>query len=225
MPRTRALLDSSPIAPGARPLKRSASTASLPTPPRTHHKRTHSRGHSPGSDSDSDAELQRGSNDGASLSPNKRRRTSLCVKGQTPTAAEDDFWVRSTGNQSPNLSPITRSSPSPVSPAPLAYHIEPKAPVSPPPSRRQVKGRIARPVTPKRGTSTSQVDNLSGPVRDSPHNPFLEDSPLTLDGTSPAEPRTPSPSTDFAEKPTITYVLYVHLFILFNFSLGVYSHQ
>jgi hypothetical protein len=165
MPRTRPILDSSPIAvasPGVRQpkLKRSASTASLPTPPRTLHKRTRSRSSAWESDSDSRSEDDPllDSDDGALLLGNKKRRMS------------------------------------------------PRAPVSPPPSRRQTTARVARPETPKQSTSTTQVDDSSGPVRDSPNNPFLAHSPL--DGSIP-EPRTPSPPAEFVEKPTITYVLYV----------------
>ncbi|KAL5514413.1 hypothetical protein ACEPAG_2501 [Sanghuangporus baumii] len=53
------------------------------------------------------------------------------------------------------------------------------------------------PSTPKKGKK-----RMDSPIRDSPNNPFLDDSPASLSG-EPVEPRTP---TIPAEKPTIAYV-------------------
>ncbi|KAL5521551.1 hypothetical protein ACEPAF_2299 [Sanghuangporus sanghuang] len=51
--------------------------------------------------------------------------------------------------------------------------------------------------TPKKGKK-----RMDSPIRDSPNNPFLDDSPASLSG-EPVEPRSP---TIPAEKPTIAYV-------------------
>lgn len=62
--------------------------------------------------------------------------------------------------------------------------------------------------------STPKGKARSLPIRDSPNNPFLDDgaSPSSAIDQLP-EPRTP---TAVAEKPTITYVLYVNFFSLFD---------
>ncbi|EJD05450.1 uncharacterized protein FOMMEDRAFT_17748 [Fomitiporia mediterranea MF3/22] len=54
------------------------------------------------------------------------------------------------------------------------------------------------PSTPKKGKARL----VDSPVRDSPNNPFLDDSPPSVSG-EPAEPRT---TTTRPEKPTITYI-------------------
>jgi hypothetical protein len=75
--------------------------------------------------------------------------------------------------------------------------------------------RVRPPVTPPRRASATapkqlRVSTRRAPVRDSPNNPFLADSPATVP-SSPPESRT---STVRQEKPTFTYVLYVFLLIL-----------
>ena len=64
---------------------------------------------------------------------------------------------------------------------------------------------------------TRSVRRRLFPERDSPNNPFLDDkkdggSDVSATTESPdageAEPKTPQP---YIEKPTVTYVLYVHL--------------
>ena len=211
MPKTRRVLDSSPVAipsPKKIPLQRSASTASLPTPPQTHHRRKHSSD----TDSDTDGGIPCDTDDlpvavpadYAVLSRNKKRRR---VKGKNRDNDEDKatFWGRNP-TVTPKAKPLVqekRREPSPpsasTSPVPVLFRSgqSPKAPVSPPPSRR-------RPVTRSVKATSSQVEPpSSGPVRDSPNNPFLAFSPPSL---IDSEPHTPTRSSDFEEKSTITYV-------------------
>ena len=236
MPTTRAA-DSSPIAipPVPRPLKRSASTASLPTPPRTSKKTTRARSRGSVFDSDSDAsDYERaapvGGAGGALFVGAKRRRTGLdalasAIAGSQSAdpadAAEDAFWMGDGGRsqQGSERGTILQSPPD-LAPAPHPKAAAPsatrgRAPMSPPPSRRRTQTvkrtlPLVAPVTPPR-RSTRVVSKgkakVPGPVRDSPNNPFLvnDDSPASVEA-SPAGPRTPSPHK---EKPTLTYVLWV----------------
>lgn len=224
------------LPPIPRPLKRSASTASLPTPPRTHRK--HTRGKSRGScssgESDEDAVLT--SDDELLGEKHKKRRT-----GEAKQVDEEAFWLSGPAaaaaagpvkpeiqNQQPNFksnnaTTIVGSSKA----APLLYRRKQTqvdvAPVSPPPSRRRPavatpKALVTRkpepliatdspPVTPKTRSSTRLV------LRDSPDNPFLatpknhvEDTPSSSDSSA-----NPSPHVPLQERPTIAYVLYVFL--------------
>ncbi|PFH47981.1 hypothetical protein AMATHDRAFT_6242 [Amanita thiersii Skay4041] len=98
------MLDSSPVAippvpelaPAPRPLKRSASLASLPTPPKTRHRPGKRHGRSKGFATDSNSESDAGGSSGASddedeglenVNLHKRRRTSESVED------EDAFWM------------------------------------------------------------------------------------------------------------------------------------
>ncbi|KAF9220820.1 hypothetical protein BS17DRAFT_820333 [Gyrodon lividus] len=241
---TNQVLDSSPVPipplrnPDAlpRPLKRSASVASLPTPPRTRHKRSRSRALSSASrhgsnDSGSASELDddlgggytarikraksRSSDESHSdhtehESPDrKKRRTQEALPGRDEEEDdENSFWTGRSGglchekeHKQPETEKELESSPSP---ALLRYRV--KAPVSPPPSRRQPQIQPARaasveragsrsasgaPVTPPRRLflrppSPSAVDAFTTPTklkvtniwpkRDSPNNPFLVDA-------------------------------------------------
>ncbi|KAF8838389.1 hypothetical protein BDN67DRAFT_1004314 [Paxillus ammoniavirescens] len=244
---TSQVLDSSPVPipslrdPDAltRPLKRSASVASLPTPPRTRHKRSRSRHLSSASrhgsdDSGSASELDDDLGGGYSArikraktrskikgtdsqgdhtedeSPDKKkRRTQEVLPGHDEEEDEEgSFWRGRSGHTShekehkkPETEKEVDSSPSP---ALLNYRV--RAPVSPPPSRRQPQIQPARaasveragsrstsaaPVTPPRRlflrpSSPSAVDAFKTPTkpkatkiwprRDSPNNPFLVDA-------------------------------------------------
>lgn len=236
-----AILDSSPVAiPPVRTLKRSASIASLPTPPRTHHKRTSSYSHSHSHDTDSnssdgehgdEAGDEGGADDGRLILGSKKRRTSLQKNGQEIEEEENAFWMNSKAGSGTTASTKTknknatlksnsqttapRSPSTSVSPAPLLHRLAHRQPVSPPPSRRKSQFQTqprhtSPPVTPKRQTSAFKGHH---PVRDSPNNPFLVDTPLSGSPSDILElesPQTPSP-VDFTEKPTITYVLSVSL--------------
>lgn len=199
-------------------LKRSASTASLPTPPRTHRK--HARGRSRGScDSDSDDNLPLPSETEEKCMPNKRRRTELALDD------EEAFWLNP-----PQAASLPKAT-GPCESVPLLYRkaagksTQPDvALVSPPPSHRKrgpktpdvfqtpiispvtldEAARIASPpTTPKRPTTRRLP-------RDSPENPFLatpvadSDSPGVTESSADPSPHTPS-----YDKPYVTYVLYV----------------
>ena len=205
---TRAILDSSPVAlppVRPRPLKRSASTASLPTPPRTLDKRkSRSRSRHSIQDTDSESNYSQSDSDGGqqgakAVSGRKKRRTSIALRGADEEEHENEFWTGRGGD--------TRDSDGGASPALLQYRI--KAPVSPPPSVRQTTNTLEPPVTPESAGSSSRTARLTRAgrrqaLRDSPENPFLDDSPPSAAG-SPA-PRTP---TQHEEKPLVTYVLLV----------------
>lgn len=223
---TRAILDSSPIRPSGpppqqqqrKPLKRSASTASLLTPPQTiEHKRRYSRSRSRGSDRDTDVdtdseeEKERDRKVGRLQLGKKRRRTDrldAVAAALTGEDAENPFWDGAEsskdrvevagGDVEEQEDREHERSPTP----PVVRYRQNRAPVSPPPSRRRRFVKTAVPVTPK-GKSKADSDDDDRPVRDSGDNPFLDDSPLSVnDEASPKTPREPE-----GEKPTITYVL------------------
>lgn len=68
------------------------------------------------------------------------------------------------------------------------------------------------PSTPK---GKRREESPESPVRDSPNNPFLvdDDSPASVTAEL-VEPRTP---TAHVEKPTVTYVLYVFIWLEYPF--------
>jgi len=197
-------------------LKRSASTASLPTPPRTHRK--HARGRSRGScdsDSDDNAILPGETEERCSERPNKKRRTETVVDD------EDAFWLGAPAAPSKTNGSV-----------PLLYRKSAGqsiqadvAPVSPPPSHRKLVGKKTSTlvVTPKISPlplderpriasppSTPKRHLTRRALKDSPENPFLatpvadSDSPGVTESSADPSPHTPS-----YDKPYITYVLYV----------------
>ena len=212
----RAMLDSSPVALPSipRPLKRSASTASLPTPPRTH--RRHARGTSRGScDSDSDENVVLSSDDedreGESRGAlNKKRRMG---ETNAADANEEAFWL---GDSSTGVASSSSTKNDTSSKAPLLYRrLQAQAqmdvaPVSPPPSHRKVAvvtpQATSPPSTPRTRSATKRA------LFDSPNNPFVstpqkvvDDSDTPSPSASSANPSPRTPKT--SEKPTITYVL------------------
>lgn len=260
-----AVLDSSPVALPlpARPLKRSASLASLPTPPRTRHRAGKKRGRSLASDSECD------SGDGVSTDScgedakeNGSERVDDCKRRRTSDILDDEdaFWLGEERSERKGGALSKYGSLKAVAPEPepetnvdrpLVYQRLQRhqdradavncekakvasesatsiAPVSPPPSNRKAAraGRTLEsdsaassrtastapvhspPVTPRKNKGKKRLQRvLELPERDSPHNPFL-DSPSDDCKVKPAQ--TP---TSLEEKPTITYVLYVHSFI------------
>lgn len=222
----------------SRPLKRSASVASLPTPPRTHHKRSRSRARSSLSHHDSDGSgsaseldddfrsgyvgrikrVKTGRNSKSvsgddehseDESPDRKKRRTL---GVLPGYDEEDgdenaFWTGRGGpscgekQEKKKVTQADKAEGNSPSPAMLRYRV--KAPVSPPPSRRQPSIQPARaasverdgslagsvaPVTPPRRlflrapspaaadpfrTPTKTKATKIWPKRDSPNNPFL----------------------------------------------------
>jgi len=247
------MLDSSPVALPQipRPLKRSASTASLPTPPRTHRKLA--RGRSRGScDSDSDENVLLSSDEeeqGESRGVKHKKRRMGAVNAAE--ANEEAFWLGdSTDRNSESTTAVASGSSSSrndnaASKAPLLYRrLQAQAqldvaPVSPPPSHRKAavvtpqnaSAAASPPSTPRTRSATKRA------LFDSPNNPFVstpknvvEDSDTPSPSASSANPSPHTPNT--SEKPTITYVLYVLPFFftlcipaidfeLFIFSRGV----
>ncbi len=211
-------------------LKRSASTASLPTPPRTHRK--HARGRSRGScDSDSD-DFGLLSDKEELTGQNKKRRTE---ETGIVEADEEAFWL-SRPSEAASSTKIDSCLISKSQSAPLLYRKRESqnsrinvAPVSPPPSHRKSTTIVASaknssmsvnaspvtspPSTPRTRSSTKRV------TCDLAENPFLatpvgnSDTPELTASSADPSPRTPS-----YDKPYITYVLYVHIlqFVIFT---------
>jgi len=224
----------------SRKLKRSssnASLASLPTPPRTIHKRKRSGSrassvHESGDESDASVSGLR--------ALGKRRKV---IHTQEAEAKEEElFW---TGVTPPADKPSTSARPGPVTRSTTRSPEEsPKMMTrsqykesrtitvtglqSPPPSRRQPARKVKRAVTPQPlvaprtprtprtprspkktvGKGKSRITKEI-PVRDSPNNPFLDDED---ESKLPAHPRfkTPEPKTPvlpIEERKTVTYVL------------------
>ena len=219
--------------PNSKSLKRSASVASLPTPPRTVRKRSRSRGsayHS--SDDEVDDALpvvsphfspsQSHVPEELGVAPHKRRRIDAVVAELNAEDPEDAFWLTDVPVETQVSKPAPKTSRFPRSVS------KGKPPSSsrrgPPTSTRRLSQsravpassapttwsllsppptRPRRPVTPPRKRPAKPM-----PVRDSPNNPFLvnpSDSPGSVP-SSPVGPRTP-----VTDKETIHYVLYVVL--------------
>lgn len=210
-------------------LKRSASTASLPTPPRTYRKPV--RGKSKGScDSDNGTDLASSSDlEGVSESHKKRR-----VDGGD-SGDEDAFWLNGRSEPTGSNSKTTSATMSKLQTAPWLYRKRngqtsqvDSVPVSPPPSHRKTKTKFTTPkISP---TSEVKGPPVTSPpstprrymtrsaLRDSPDNPFIA-TPVKDTSSPPSDSADPSPSTPSYDKPYITYVLYVHLLRLPSFLL------
>ena len=175
------MLDSSPVAlpPIPRPLKRSASTASLPTPPRSHRRLT--RGKSRGScDSDSDEEVvltSDRSDDELLGQRHKKRRI-----GGAKQVDEDAFWLGA------DLKPEAKNQPDSKSNAPTT-----------------VGSTNSPPATPRTRSSTRRAvrDSPDNPFLVTPDNHVEDTSSLSESSANP------SPHGPLQERPTIAYVLYV----------------
>ena len=248
---SRAVLDSSPLRAEytnrdtqqdaqahkpSRPLKRSASTASLLTPPQTvvrkgRYAHSRSRGSVHGSEDEEDEVSDYGPGVSGTRRRldfgRKRRRTErldavlATLDGEDP---ENPFWEggKVPGKEGTNRTEGERKGKTvarTLSPPLEDIGFRGRAPVSPPPSRRQTsihqrsRSEVA-PSTPKskgkaRGGHSDTELMEDEPLRDSPNNPFLDDSPMSVTA-EPVEPRTP---TDRSEKPTLQYVLFVLFFI------------
>ncbi|KAI4524744.1 hypothetical protein K525DRAFT_220548 [Schizophyllum commune Loenen D] len=210
-----------------RPLKRAASTMSLPTPPRTQKRKRNRRSATP--QSDSDTEDERG--------PKKRKTSEERImdedafwmsRGLAPVAEADEEGDNADGGAGPS----TVDEEQPV----LFRKLQRQGttgmpPMSPPPSHRKVvKVRatatkitetvvVPRPTTPTPKTPTRRVVTPRTPkprsvARDSPENPFLE-SPTTPTRASGRSSTAESPvagpaklrdSPDLDERPMLTYV-------------------
>lgn len=216
------MLDSSPVASQSQPieiprvLKRSASTASLPTPPRTRHKRRHGRSLH---DAEGDSGSGTASEDEEQKHHYKKRRVSQAQEDDD----EDAFWTGQPGASSKKASSGDAiRSPSPdededdetSSPVPLLFRKNRQtnsALASPPPSHRKTTSTapIAAPALVLRSATTASPPETpkGNPVRDSPNNPFLE-SPLDLAGDAYDDDDDDGANATAApqELATITYV-------------------
>jgi hypothetical protein len=222
--------------PNSKSLKRSASVASLPTPPRTVRKRSRSRGsayHS--SDDEVDDALPVVSPhfspsqshhvpEELGVGPHKRRRIDAVVAELNAEDGEDAFWFTDAPVETQVSKPASKASRFPRSVS------KGKPPSSsrrgPPTSTRRLSQSRAVPASsapttwsllsppptrPRRPvTPPRRRPAKPMPVRDSPNNPFLvnpSDSPGSVP-SSPVGPRTP-----VTDKETIHYVLYVVLLL------------
>lgn len=194
------MLDSSPLpSPLPKKLKRTASVASLPSPPPSvEHlkKRTASQRFSNGgsnAESGSDSEAEHVAEGGNVLG-----RKLLFPAGSSAASVQDDPDNPFLDNAKPSNARDQLVLDAACSP--LAHRAQ--APASPPPSRRRtaktfaVPSRTPSPVDQRGGCIASEM-----PVLDEENNPFLSDSPPKL-----WRPRSPA---DLDEQPTMTYVLYV----------------
>ncbi|KAG7452758.1 uncharacterized protein BT62DRAFT_983693 [Guyanagaster necrorhizus] len=218
------MLDSSPVAlpPVPRPLKRSSSTASLPTPPRTHHKRRTARSKAFSGESDGGDTADSG--DQVVRLNKKRRISDIQEEEEEDFDDEDIFWAggkstKAAGSSSETKSAsVIRRSESPVgSPLPLLFRKRERAQstsslVSPPPSFRKAKtapakGPLFLSASPSNTSPPRTPKNKAQcPIRDPSNNPFL-DSPGGLDDASDNDDDTTSLSErPYEEKPTVTFV-------------------
>ncbi|KAK0483377.1 hypothetical protein IW261DRAFT_1462974 [Armillaria novae-zelandiae] len=218
------MLDSSPVAlpPVPRPLKRSSSTASLPTPPRTQRKRRPTRSKASSDESDGDSTADSG--DQVVWLNKKRRISDIQEEEEEDFDDEDIFWAGGKNTKAAGSSsndegaPAARRSESPVgSPVPLLFRNKRERAqstsslVSPPPSFRKSKpAPVKAPVRSASPTITSPPrtpkNKVQRPIRDSPNNPFL-DPPGGVDDASGNEDDGASLSDrPYEEKPTVTFV-------------------
>jgi hypothetical protein len=219
------------VEPPSKSLKRSASVASLPTPPRTVRKRSRSRGSAYHSSDDealpvvsphlSPSQSHHVPED-LSIPTHKRRRIDAVVAELNAEEHEDTFWLSGPPVQRQASQPVPKTAR--ISRPPSKGKPPSSSRRGPPTSTRRLSQsravpasaipptwsllsppptRPRPPVTPPRKRPAKPM-----PVRDSPNNPFLvnsSDSPGSLP-SSPIGPRTPVP-----DKETIYYVLYAVL--------------
>lgn len=196
------ILDSSPVS-VPRPLKRSASVASLPTPPRTHHKRKRGRSkHSRASDDD--------------LTATDEDDDEKLIK---EAEDEESFWL---ATNPASTSTIVKNTSAPLLYRRLQAQSQTQAhgvpPVSPPPSHRKAPVKVVvapHTPTPKSSSTVSppatptQSNGAASISRDSPDNPFLA-SPLGSQDEVVVNEADSVPRSQ-EEKPTMAFVLYVFL--------------
>lgn len=206
------LLNNAPRQPAPRrSLKRTASLASLPTPPRSAHNKKRARKDI--SDQEEEELEEDSSSAGESTAkPLARilfkpksvaRKTKIPVKKNKEEAVEDLFWEGAlTTEKSPKVKKV--KAPSTIG----------SAPVSPPPSRsNQVGPRFQTPPPLKDRPASAAVSSGDGPVvvvqedddgplRDSPNNLFLVTSKAAHSPIPVAEE-----PEEFEEPATVSYVL------------------
>src|SRR6266404_666716 len=210
--------------PPSKSLKRSASVASLPTPPRTVRKRSRSRGSAYHSSDDEEVDdalpvvsphfspsQSQHVLEELDVAPHKRRRIDAVVAELNAEDGEDAFWLADAPVEPKVSKPASKTSRFPRS----------ISKGKPPSSSRRGPPTSTRRLSQSRAVPASSVPTTWSllspprkrpakpmPVRDSPNNPFLvnpSDSPGSVP-SSPVGPRTPVP-----DKETIHYVLFVVL--------------
>ncbi|KAF9066982.1 hypothetical protein BDP27DRAFT_1423273 [Rhodocollybia butyracea] len=208
----------------ARPLKRSATAASLPTPPRTNRRRKNGKLRSlKAVEEDEHGTTASEEEDIGEVKYKRRRINNVVDKTEDVEAA---FWMagsssgKSKARQSPTLDTDSDSdaetTTSFLSRRGQKSSTMGSAPVSPPPSRRR-HATVAKippalkllPVEEENpspsGTSPPETPKSTRIARDSPENPFLA-SPLDLNDVSSTSKSPRTPKEFPTEKPTITYV-------------------
>jgi hypothetical protein len=224
-------------------LKRSASVASLPTPPRTVRKRSRSRGSAYHSSDDDEADdvlpvvsptaspsQSHHVSDELGIASHKRRRIDAVVAElNAEEDREDTFWLAGAPAELQAPKQASKSSRVPRSIS------KGKPPSSsrrgPPTSTRRLSQSRAVPASsvpttwsllsppptrPRRlVTPPRKRPAKPMPVRDSPNNPFLINS-SDSPGSVPSSPI--GPRTPIGDKETIHYVLYVVLLLVLTFS-------
>ena len=212
------MLDSSPVliphqppsppAPPRRGLKRSASTASLPTPPRTASDKKRVRRELRALDSDDEVDQFA---EPVARVLFKPKGSSTAPKTSEKAVEENPFWVAPGEEESkePRAAAVKRTlsiGSAPASPPPSRTNQVTPRLTTPPPSTKPAR-RAETPKTPvqtKRDEAKSPVaESAKLPVLvDSPNNPFVTHSDPS---TPKAKPREVTPVLE--EKPTVTYVL------------------
>lgn len=226
-----AQLDSYPsrAKPPSKSLKRTASVASLPTPPCTVRERSHSRSSAYHSDDQADDVLpvvsplaspsQNHVPEEHSLAPQKRCRIDAVVAEVNAEDREDVFWISGAPMEPQVPKPRPRSSlllhsVSKGKPQSSSHHGPPtsarrlsQSRTVPAPSAPATWSLLSPPPTRPRPPVTPPRKRPAKPmpVRDSPNNPFLVD-PLDCPVSVPSSPATP-----VHDKETIHYVLFVVL--------------
>ncbi|KAJ7745751.1 hypothetical protein B0H16DRAFT_1558094 [Mycena metata] len=176
------MLDSSPVSlpPVPRPLKRSASVASLPTPPRTHHKRKRagskhsSRAPSDeelsATDDDNDEQLIKEAEDEESFWLATNPASTTAAKNNAPSLLYRRLQAQAEGSQTQTQGVPPVSPPPSHRKPPVKTTLIPRTPTPKSPST------VSPPSTPP--ASTRRTGNgVPTLLRDSPDNPFLS-SPL-----------------------------------------------
>lgn len=198
-------------------LKRSAAEAALPSPPTTQVKRKHYVAPVPLDSEDDDG-------DDTQKTPTKANTSSKRLAGKNPDETTPKGRSTKADNMAPNdaspaLSVLAIQESGCRSPSPSPY----RQSASPQPRKTRSNNKVSRalmdglesdsdsgesvvePATPRRHEPVTPPPtkrtraSTRGPIRDSPNNPFLSDSPrLPKKNTTPLQ-----------ERATITYVLYV----------------
>ncbi|EJD54767.1 hypothetical protein AURDEDRAFT_110259 [Auricularia subglabra TFB-10046 SS5] len=201
-----AIMDSSPQpAPVRRPLKRSASTASLPTPPyyAERRKRRSASQHDSDSDSDdvdeldSDQDVVERTEEDKHLTSKRLGLLGLSAappSHKRPKLSKDKTTTDSAPAEDKDAEATTAAGPSKAA-----------APISPPRSKRQTRSatkaaEVVVPRTPPPRAAKSKAVNARRPIRGSPGNPFIDD------GRKVERPPPRRESEEFEEKPTVEYV-------------------